>query len=79
MKLVYLQGLKLSHEPNWANDIKNMRIKYGISVSDEEVSQLSIGEWKKIVNDKVEEFVFRELVEVSNSLTTNSLSVRNTS
>ena len=65
VKLAYQQGLKLSHEPNWANDIKDMRTKYGISVTDEEVSQLSIGEWKKLVNDKVEEVVFHELVEVS--------------
>ena len=63
VKLAYQQGLKLSHEPNWANNVKEMRLRYEISLSDEEVSQLSIGEWKKIVNDKVDEVVFRELVQ----------------
>ena len=32
VKLAYRQGLKLSHEPNWPNDIKDMRTKYGISL-----------------------------------------------
>ena len=63
MKLAYQPGLKLSHEPNWANNVKDMRRRYNISLSDEEVSQLSVGEWKKIVNDKVDEVVFRELVQ----------------
>ena len=60
-KLAYSQGLRLSHEPNWANDIKKLRERYGISVSDQEVSDMSKAKWKKIVVDRVKEVVFDDL------------------
>ena len=68
VKLVYLEGLKLSHEPNWANNVKRLRVKYGIFFSDQEVSEMSISKWKGIVSSKVEELVFQELLEKARSL-----------
>ena len=61
VKLAYEQGLKLSHEPNWANDIKNLKMRYGISATDQEVSEMSKGKWKEIVVDQVKKVVFEEL------------------
>ena len=68
VKLVYLEGLKLSHEPNWANNVKSLRVKYGISFSDQEVSEMSVSKWKEIVSSTVEEVVFQELLEKARSL-----------
>ena len=68
VKLVYLEGLKLSHEPNWANNVKRLRVKYGIFFSDQEVSEMSISKWKGIVSSKVDELVFQELLEKARSL-----------
>ena len=36
--LVYNQCLRLPFDPNWANDVKSLRIEYGITETDEEVS-----------------------------------------
>ena len=33
VKLAYSQGLKLVYEPNWANNVRDLRIKYGLSFS----------------------------------------------
>ena len=68
VKLAYLEGLKLSHEPNWANNVKGLRVKYGISFSDQEVSEMSVLKWKEIVSAKVEDVVFQELLEEARSL-----------
>ena len=62
VSLSYHQGLRLSHEPNWANDVKKIRLVYGITASDEEISRLTITEWKRTVTSKVQESVFQELV-----------------
>lgn len=67
-KLAYLEGLKLSHEPNWANNVLSLRLKYGVSFSDQEVSQMSVSKWKEIVSDQVDKLVFHELLEKSKSL-----------
>ena len=68
VKLTYHQMLKLSHEPNWANNVKELRLRYGISFSDNEVSEMSVTKWKNIVSNHVEEVVFQELLQQSKSL-----------
>ena len=63
--LVYNQSLRLPFEPNWANDVKSLRIEYGITETDEEVSELPYHKWKEIVENKVETRVFEQLCETA--------------
>ena len=68
VKQVYQQGLKLSHEPNWANSMKITRARYGISLSDEEVSGMSVMSWKNVVSEQVMRVSFHELQQESKNL-----------
>ena len=62
VKLTYYQQLKLTYEPNWANNIKHIRTIYELSETDLEISGMSKNLWKKVVSQKVESYVFEELV-----------------
>ena len=61
VKKVYEEQLKLSHEGNWANEMKNLRTRYNIVVEDGEVSRWSKEGWKKMVKSKVKEFTLNLL------------------
>ena len=67
----YYQGLRLKFERNWANDIGELRKRYGLTQTDEEISLLSYNQWKGIVSARVDEIAFSELnvsLEVSSKL-----------
>ena len=61
VSLAYQQGLRFTHERNWANDIQKLKITYGIQASDTEVSQMSLLKWREVVTRKVELAAFNEL------------------
>lgn len=52
-QLVYMEQLKYSHESNWANELKNIRIKDHIEISDAEIKMMNKDEWKGMVNRQV--------------------------
>ena len=57
----YKEGLKFVYEKNWANDVRELREKYWIALTDLEVSALSTNEWKTLVTKKVRNYAFTEL------------------
>jgi hypothetical protein len=60
---VYEEQLLLPFEANWANEILQLRKYYRIFHSDDEIRQLSIYKWKKIVKSQVREIAFEEMKE----------------
>ena len=46
VKLTYQEQLKYPYEKNWGNEIKELRINYGIIDSDEEITHYSKDSWK---------------------------------
>ena len=55
MKLTYREQLKYPYELNWANEIKDLRTKYEILDTDEEVAQYSKESWKRCVKNKIKQ------------------------
>ena len=63
VKTTYYEQVKYSFEPNWGNATLQLRLKYDISETDEEIGQVSKEKWKKIVKSKVRSCAFKELID----------------
>ena len=61
VKAVYSQQLQYEYERNWANEIKELRTKYGIKETDEEILALTKAKWKFMVKRKIHEYVLQTL------------------
>ena len=57
----YHQQTKFAHEQNWANDIKALKMKYGIQENDDDIKTMSKDRWKKAVKQKVRSHANAEL------------------
>ena len=53
VRKTYDQQLKYPFEPNWGNTVNELRTMYGISQTNEDISQLSKEMWKRIVKERV--------------------------
>ena len=58
---VYQEQLSLPHEPNWANEVVELRRVYDIEQSDDQIVSMSKESWKNYVKKKVRSKVFDEL------------------
>ena len=56
IKMVYDEELKLSHQNNWANEVKMLRKKYEIAETDAEIEDYTKDRWKNIVDRKVKAY-----------------------
>ena len=63
VKTTYRQQLNYPYEPNWGNAIVQLKLKYAISETDEEISQLSKEGWKRLVKTRVKSYALKELLD----------------
>ena len=61
--MTYYEQLKYPFEPNWGNQIIQIKLKYDISETDEEIAQISKERWKNFVKSRVKSYVFKELID----------------
>ena len=61
VRKTYKQQINFSFEPNWANNIQQLRTKYGISETDDEIKLTSKSKWKNSVKRKVRKSAVTEL------------------
>ena len=62
VKQLYMQMRSLPEQKNWANKLYNMRLKYDISVNDDEVKDMSSGAFKSLAERKIRDAAFRKLL-----------------
>ena len=67
VRLTYHQQLKLIYEPNWANNVKHLRLVYNLESTDLEIANMSKDQWKQIVTKRINSFVFEKLVNKASS------------
>ena len=60
VKFTYQQQL-LYNAPNWANETQNLRQKYGLTLTDMEISKKSKGSWKRLVKCQVRQYALDQL------------------
>jgi hypothetical protein len=61
VRMVYLEQLKYKSEPNWGNDVRDIRKEYGISKTDEEITEMTKESWKRLVKKEVKNHALKEL------------------
>ena len=61
VKTTYLEQLKYPYEQNWGNEIIQLKLKYDIGFTDEQVKHLSKERWKSFIKNKVKTFVWNDL------------------
>ena len=59
---MYHQQQLLSYEINWANTIKSTIKMYGIEMDQDQIQAMSKAKWKELVDCKVEQAAFHELM-----------------
>ena len=47
VKTTYLEQLRYTFEPNWGNSITQLKLKYGICETDNEISEMSKERWNR--------------------------------
>ena len=73
VKQLYRQQLRYDHAPNWANEVKALRDRYGIRETDAEIQRLTKGRWKNIVRTSVATHTLQTLNNEKNLLKHGSL------
>ena len=68
VKSVYEQQLEYECEPNWANDMIEVKAKYEIWSSNEEITTMSKERWKRLVKKQVRTVALRELNDALSQL-----------
>ena len=56
--------LRYQAETNWANNVHELRSKYNLPLSDENVCYITYDTWKRIVNDRIKHVAFLSLTEI---------------
>ena len=59
--MIYHEMLKYQAERNWANNVHELRNKYNLLLSDENVCNITYDLWKRAVNDQIKREVFLSL------------------
>ena len=52
IRVVYQEQLKYIAEKNWGNEVKKLRLTYGITETDQEIATYSKESWKNLVKKK---------------------------
>ena len=58
VKRIYNEMLKYPAENNWANNVLDLRRKYNLPQSYDNIANMTLPVWKKMVNDMVKIFLF---------------------
>ena len=61
VKTTYHQQLKYVYEPNWANNVEQLKAKYGILETEDEMKNISREQWKNSIKRKVRAQVIEQL------------------
>ena len=56
--------LKYQAEGNWKNNVHELRGKYNLPLSDENVCNITYDTWKRMVNDRIKRVAFLSLTEM---------------
>ena len=61
VRITYQEQLKYPQEKNWGNEVAELRIKYGITETDPEITNYSKESWKNYVKIVISKKVLEEL------------------
>ena len=64
VKMIYHEMLKYQAERKWANNVHELRSKYNLPLSDENVCNITYDTWKRIANDRIKHVAFLPLAEM---------------
>ena len=64
VKTIYHEMLKYQAERNWENNVHELRSKYNLPLSDENVCNITYDTWNRIVNDRIKHVAFLALIEM---------------
>ena len=56
VRVVYQEQLKFVAEKNWGNEVKKLRLTYGITETDQEITSYSKEHWKNLVKKKIRSY-----------------------
>ena len=62
VRAMYNQQKKLPGEKNWANNMEELRIRYNLAPTDEEIQEMDLSKFKDLVRSNIRAFVFKELL-----------------
>ena len=62
--MIYHEMFKYQAERNWAKYVNELRSKYSLPLSDENVCNITYDTWKRMVNDRIERVRFLSLTEM---------------
>ena len=75
VRMVYNEMLKYKEEINWANDVIGFREKYSLPLSDENIKNMQMNDWKSFVKSVIYKEAFMELqIECSYNKKTSHIS-----
>ena len=73
--MVYHEMLKYKEEINWANDVIGLRKKYNLPLSDENIKNMQMNDWKSFIKSVIYKEAFMELqIECSYNKKTGHIS-----
>ena len=61
VKMIYHEMLKYQAKRNWENNVYELRSKYNLPLSDENVCDITYDTWKRMVNDWIKHVTFLSL------------------
>ena len=62
--MIYHEMLKCQAERNWENNVHELHSKYNLSLSDENVCNITYDTWKRMVNDQIKRVAFPSLAKM---------------
>ena len=68
VNLTYIQQLKYPDAPNWANEVRQLRMQYEIEDTDDSIRNATKQNWKKRVKQKVREKALKDLTHEARGL-----------
>ena len=75
VRIVYHEMLKYKEEINWANNVIGLRKKYNLPLSDENIENMQMNDWKSFVKTVIYKEAFMELqIECSYNKKTSHIS-----
>ena len=67
VRKMYNNQTLLSGEKNWGNEVKSLRVKFGVTESDDEIKAMSRDSYKSKIKKAVREYAFTQLLTVCRS------------
>ena len=77
--LVYNEQQKFINEPNWSNEINNIRKLYGINHTYSQIKCFSEIKWKELVQKSIKDYVHKDLLNIARIKTKTILIPQNLS